>query len=618
MKRILTLFCLVTMFIGLNAQITFEKTFSKAGETIANDVQQTSDGGYIIVGTTEYAYGSSGDILLIKTNAYGDTSWTKMFGGFAAEVGNSVLQTFEGGYIVAGSTNSFGAGGTDAYLIKTDANGDIEWNKTIGTVGNDAAFGIVQLADSSYVFSGNELTYGINGYAHLVKTDLNGNVIWSKTYGNKLRKNYVFAMQQTSDNGFIMGGYENNYLTTNDEFSLIKADADGNMEWYKSYGDLNYEHNFSVCETADGGFAIAGINFELPGYNYDANLLKTDALGNLLWTKSYGGAGHEDVYAVTSTSDNGFVFAGSSSTFSGYQNGYITRTDSVGNVIWSKTMSGTGYDIFFSVKETTDGGFVFAGVKDEVYGVSGNLFFAKTDADGNTPCNQTVSGYTIIPPTITGTLLMNGTSTPFVNTQTPDIRSGLTETSLCCEIPSGLFASNISANKARLNWSVEPGAVKYEVWTKKTTGMLWKIKFVPGYTTKLNQKNLKCNTSYDWKIRTICDTVGADQVSAFSEIQTFTTLACREGDFTIEDNLSVYPNPATNQFTIECLLPENTIYAFIRIYDLNGNMMYQNQLAVSNGEFSEIISTEHFPSGIYFVKLVSDNFIHTERIVISK
>lgn len=618
MKKMYIAFIMLLFSAYLNAQITFEKTFSKTGETIANDVRQTSDGGYIIVGSTAYSYGTSGDIVLIKTNAYGDSLWTKIYGGFAAEAGNSVIQTFDGGYMVAGSTNSFGAGGTDVYLIKTDAAGNIEWNKTIGTVGYDAAFGIVQLADSSYVFSGNELTYGINGYAHLVKTDKNGNVLWSKTYGNNLRKNYVFAMQQTSDNGFIMGGYENNYISTNDEFSMIKADADGNMEWYKSYGDLNFEHNFSVCETADGGFAIAGINFELPGYNFDANLLKTDSAGNLLWSKNYGGAGHEDVYAITATSDNGFVFAGSSSTFSGIQNGYITRTDSTGNVVWSKTMSGTGYDIFFSARQTTDGGFVFAGVKDEVYGVSGDLFFVKTDADGNTPCNQTVSGYTITPPTIVGTLLMHGSSTPFVNTQTPDEYSGLSETSLCCEIPSGLFTNDITPTKARLNWTAEPGAVQYEVWTKKTAGMLWKIKFLPGTATKMNQKNLKCNTSYDWKIRTICDTVGADQISAFSEIQTFTTSACRESDLIMEDNISIYPNPAINQFTIECLLPENTTFAILSLYDLNGKLIFQDQLPVSEGELSAIISTETYPPGIYLVQLITDQFTRTERIVISK
>ena len=614
------IFICLSLILGsvTHAQITFEKTFGSVGETIANDARQTADGGYIVVGTSNHDYMASGDILLIKTNASGDTLWTRLFGGFGADQGNAVIPTFDGGYMIAGATNSYGAGGLDAYLIKTDGNGDFSWSKTIGTLGNDAAYGLVQTADSGYVYSGNELTYGINGFAHLVKTDKNGNVLWSKTYGNSIRKNYIFSMEQTSDNGFIMGGYENNFISTNDEFSMIKADSMGNMQWYKTYGDMYYDHNFSVCEAADGGFAIAGINFELGGYNYDVNVIKTDADGLVEWTKSYGGAGHEDVYAIEATSDNGFVFAGSSSSFSPYQNGFITKTDSVGNVVWSKTMAGTGYDIFFSAEETSDGGFIFSGIKDEVYGVSGDLYLVKTDADGNTSCNQTVNGYTLIPPTISSTLFSNGNSTPIVNFQTPDVAGGTTVNTLCCEVPAGLFTNNITTTKARLNWTLEPGAMQYEVWYKRTAAPTWKIKFVPGINNKLNLKNLKCNKGYVWQIRTVCDTAGVNQVSEFSALQSFTTLACKESEIMMGENVMLYPNPAANQFTIACFIPEADSDVSIYIFDINGKVMYHQKMVVLDGEFTKTINSENYPSGIYIVKFISGSIIETQNIIINK
>ncbi|MBK7569466.1 MAG: T9SS type A sorting domain-containing protein [Chitinophagales bacterium] len=618
MKKLLIICCCLFLATASDAQITFEKTFSTIGESIANDAKQTSDGGYIVVGTSNYSYMSSGEILLIKTNAQGDTIWTRMFGGVGADQGNAVMQTLDGGYMVAGATNSFGAGGLDAYLIKTDAGGNLLWTKTIGTAGNDAAYGIVQTADSGYVFSGNELTYGINGFAHLVKTDKNGNVVWSKTFGNSIRKNYIFSLEQTSDNGFIMGGYENNFISTNDEFSMIKADSAGNMVWYKTYGDMYFDHNFSVCEAADGGYAIAGINFELGGYNFDVNIIKTDMDGIVEWTKKYGGAGHEDVYSIEATEDGGFVFAGSSSSFSPYQNAFITKTDSIGNVIWSKTMNGTGYDILFSAEETADGGFVFSGVKDEVDGVSGDLFLVKTDADGNTACNNSVSGYEIIPPTISGPLFSTGNSTPIVYFQTPEISGGAIINSLCCEVPSGLFTNNITTTKAKLNWTPEPGAIQYEVWYKKSGAPTWKIKFVPGINNKLNLKNLKCNKGYEWQIRTICDTAGVDQVSGFSVLLNFTTLPCRESEFIVEENLLLYPNPASGQFTIECFIPETNTDAIISIYDLNGKVMFQQRMDVLDGELTKTINSENYPSGIYIIKIVSGSIIETQNIIINK
>lgn len=153
MKTISNMFFLLMLIFlnGVSAQNTFEKTYGTTGDNFANDVQLTSDGGYIIVGTGKFS-GNNGDIFLLKTNSLGDTLWTRFIGGSSVDHGNSVKETADGGYIIAGSTVSFGAGASDAYLVKTDATGNVTWSKTYGTSSNDEAYGIVQTVDGGYVF----------------------------------------------------------------------------------------------------------------------------------------------------------------------------------------------------------------------------------------------------------------------------------------------------------------------------------------------------------------------------------------------------------------------------------------------------------------------------------
>lgn len=440
MKKFLaiTLCSLFAMAYGLNAQVTFEKTFGTTGDNFANDVQLTSDGGYILVGTAEFA-GGFGDLLLIKTDANGDTLWTHTIGGSSLDQGNSVIQTSDGGYIIAGATMSYGAGANDAWLVKTDAKGLVTWSKTYGTINNDVAYGVVQTSDGGYVFSGMEKQSGLNGNAHLVKVDASGNVLWSKTFGSYLRKNFAYTLLQTSDHGFLIGGWENLNLGINDDFCLIKTDSNGTLQWYKSYGDVGHDQNFSVHQTTDGGFVIAGYTFSASVI--DVNVVKVDGSGNLLWTKNVGGTGADYSYAVTSTADGGLVFCGSTLSFGATNAGYLAKMDGSGNLLWSKTMTGTGWDGFFAIREASDGGFVLAGVKGENYGVSGSVYFVKTDANGNSGCNNTVTSSVTTPSILVGTPIANGTSTQSVFDAAPAQTSGTSVTTICSScIPVNWYA----------------------------------------------------------------------------------------------------------------------------------------------------------------------------------
>ena len=164
-----------------NGDTVWTKTYGGASIDQGNSVAQTSDGGYIIAGTTE-SYGSGGDVYLIRADENGDTVWTKTYGGVNNDQGNSVAQTTDGGYIVAGYTNSYGAGESDVYLVKTDENGDTIWTRTYGGVNNDQGNSVAQTIDGGYILAGTTNSYGVGGDVYLIKTDENGNVGINEEY----------------------------------------------------------------------------------------------------------------------------------------------------------------------------------------------------------------------------------------------------------------------------------------------------------------------------------------------------------------------------------------------------------------------------------------------------
>ena len=181
-----------------------------------------------------------------------------------------------------------------------------------------------------------------------------------------------------------------------------------------------------------------------------------------------------------------------------------------------------------------------------------------------------------------------------------------------CETPVGLFTNNITTTKARLNWTVVPDAFQYEVWYKKTTAAAWKKKFVPGANNKLNLKNLQCNKNYEWQIRTICDTVGVDVVSDFSALQNFTTLVCREMETVMEENISFFPNPASDVLNIN--VGEITIKN-LTILDLSGKIL----MVVNNiNTGTNTIDVSSLTSGMYIIRFETEENIINDRFIISK
>jgi hypothetical protein len=352
-------------------QVEWEKTFGGQDNDWGDSVQQTSDGGYIIVGGTK-SYGAGGvDVYLIKVDANGNMRWSKTFGGRGDDWGFSVQQTSDGGYIIVGMTESYGAGGWDVYLIKVDANGNMRWSRTFGGRGDDRGFSVQQTSDGGYIIVGETESYGAGGLdVYLIKVDANGNMRWSKTFGGQ-DIDRGLSVQQTSDGGYIIVGGTESYGAGETDVYLIKVDANGNMQWSKTFGGQGFDWGRSVQQTSDGGYIIVGETRSYGAGGLDVYLIKVDANGNMQWSKTFGGARNDWGSSVQQTSDGGYIIVGYTESYgAGETDVYLIKVDANGNMRWSKTFGGQDIDRGLSVQQTSDGGYIIVG-ETESYGAGG-------------------------------------------------------------------------------------------------------------------------------------------------------------------------------------------------------------------------------------------------------
>ena len=350
-------------------QMEWSKTFGGPGEDAGNAVQQTSDGGYTIAGYTDSFGAGRTDVYLMKTDKNGNEEWSKTFGGTDSDWGNSVQQTSDGGYIIAGEAYFFGP--ADICLIKTDKNGNLEWSKTFGGTGWDEGYSVQQTSDGGYIIAGYTDSFGAGSDdVYLIKTDENGNEEWSKTFGGK-ECDGGKSVQPTSDGGYIIAGYTGGYIISgytrpfgagSSDVYLIKTDKNGNLEWNKTFGGTGWDEGYSVQQTSDGGYIIAGYTDSFGAGSDDVYLIKTDENGNEEWSKTFGGKECDGGKSVQPTSDGGYIIAGDTSSFgAGGFDVYLIKTDKNGNLEWSKTFGGSDWDYGNSVQQTTDGGYIIAG-----------------------------------------------------------------------------------------------------------------------------------------------------------------------------------------------------------------------------------------------------------------
>ncbi|MHC4737990.1 MAG: right-handed parallel beta-helix repeat-containing protein [Planctomycetota bacterium] len=402
-------------FTGSSSQ-QWSQTFGGSGWERGYSVQLTGDGGYIITGQTDSFGVGEEDIYLIKTDAAGNEQWSRTFGGSSDDYARSVQVTSDGGYIIAGYTRSFGAGGYDVYLVKTDAAGNNQWSRTFGGSDLDAGMSVQVTSDGGYIIAGYSYSFGatINSDVYLIKTDAAGNEQWSRTFGGS-GYDVGYFVQATSDGSYIITGGTGSFGAGSTDVYLIKTNAAGNEQWSRTFGGSHTDRGWCVQATSDGGYITAGYTESFGVGMKDVYLIKADATGNEQWSRTFGGSSNDSAWSVDETGDGGYIITGETYSFgAGGADVYLIKTNAAGNEQWSRTFGDSHTDKGQSVLVTGDAGYIIAGETSSFGTGWYDVYLIKTDENGqitSTTFGQgTLIGY-LASGRLSGSMVLGGSVT---------------------------------------------------------------------------------------------------------------------------------------------------------------------------------------------------------------
>ncbi len=388
--RLTLLLCLLSLAMSAQ-QLRFKYTYGGTSYDYGRSAKQTLDTGYIAAGSTSSFGNGTMDMMLVRTDSMGKQRWVRTYGGSNVEWGYDVEQTKDTGFAIAGYTNSFGAGGYDFYLVKTDTAGNQQWAKTYGGADWDFAYSMEQTSDGGYILAGGTYsTVGGDEDVYLVKTNSIGDTLWTRKYGGPMQDE-AHSVKQTSDGGYILTGFSKTSNDTLGNVYVIKTDAGGDTVWTRKYGGAKADFGNDVIEsTSLSAYVIGGgtNSFGLP--DLDFYLLQLQLNGDTVWTRKYkptGGNGDDVINGVCAAKFNTFAFTGYNySNSAGFNDIFFFKFDQ-----WGYYIDATSYGTFqhedgFSIENTMDNGFILCGFTDSTQTGFGlpNLLLIKTDSLGST------------------------------------------------------------------------------------------------------------------------------------------------------------------------------------------------------------------------------------------
>ncbi|WP_185288505.1 T9SS type A sorting domain-containing protein [Chryseobacterium lactis] len=382
--------------------IQWQKALGGNDNESAFSIQATADGGYIMVGISNYVDGDvtenhgNNDCWVVKLDPNGNIQWQKSLGGSGNDQGQSVHPTSDGGYIIAASSVSSDGdvagnhGQGDYWIIKLDSNGNMEWQKSLGGSGNDIPRSIQPTSDSGYIVAGSSTStdgdvignHGNSDY-WIVKLDAGGNIQWQKSLGGS-DGDAASSIQQTYDGGYIIGGTSSS--TDGDvignhggvDYWIVRLSYDGSLLWQKSLGGSGNDYCYFIRETYESGYIVAGASpsiGESPIPNYDYRIIKLSNNGAVQWDKYFGGSGYDVAQTVRQATNWDFIISGSSTSTNGNVTGnhgsqdyWILRLDYLGNLKWQKSLGGPGADTSTSMIIAEDYSCVIAGATNSTTG----------------------------------------------------------------------------------------------------------------------------------------------------------------------------------------------------------------------------------------------------------
>ena len=344
-------------------------------------VEAAPDGGYIVAGTTDSFGAGRRDGWIIKLDEDGSIESQRTYGGRAGDVIRSIRQASDGGFVTAGLSYSFDSGGGDLWMMKFDANQNFQWQRSYGGNGFDMAHTIEPTMDGGYLLAGFTTSFGASGKDYFViKVDAAGDVVWQKRFGGD-GDDVIRIAKQTSDGKYLVAGFTHSFGVRGD-IMVLKLASNGDLEWQKSYGGSGFEEPCCILEAPDG-YIILEQSVSFSG-NTDAWVFKVDKDGDILWQKRHGGTGFDELSSARAMPDGGFIAAGETRSFgSHYEDFWVVRFDSGGNLVWQKHYGGDGVDEAEAIALTPEGGFVVVGTTKSFGAGDEDIWILRLDSRGD-------------------------------------------------------------------------------------------------------------------------------------------------------------------------------------------------------------------------------------------
>ena len=703
--------CLLTNSTRAQApSIEWQKCYGGTFEDYARDCQNTTDGGFVFVGTSTFANGDVtvnhgyDDYWIIKTSSTGIIQWQVSVGGSEIDFPRSIEQTSDDGYIICGfsKSNDYDVSGhhggsfySDFWVVKLNSTGTLIWQKSLGGTDHDSGYSVKETSDGGYIVAGEARSndgdvsghHGFLGDYWIAKLDASGNITWQKCYGGT-DGDVATDILETSDGGFIIAGYafSNDFDVVgnhgNSDFWIIKLSNVGNVQWKKCYGGIYSEEAQRIKPTPDGGYIIIGTthsnNGDVSGKHdsFDYWVVKIDINGTLQWQKCLGGDSEDYGYGIDVTSDGGYIVTGYTLSNNGDVSGnhgdwdfWVVKLNESGSLLWQKCLGGTSYDRSFSIKQAPDGGYIIAGYSisengDITFNHGGYDFWVvKLSADCvaetcnalDDNCNgliddgvvETINisaggpiifcqgSSVLLTATYSGATVQwkkNGANIPGATSSTYSVtKTGdytCVTTSPCGTATSSLIHVTVNKNPTA---SITAGGA--------TT-------FCAGGSVTLTEAPVGGST-YQWYkgASTIAGATSTNYIATapgnykcrvtktasgcFKNSNTITvTVPCKEGEELMNEennNFTIFPNPNNGTFNLVFNVPIGGISPLkggprgvitLQIFNSLGQQIHSQQINSSDGNINQTISINNLSSGIYIIRLNTGINYSDQKLII--
>jgi hypothetical protein len=656
-KNLLTLFT-AALSIQSYAQITFNKTYGGINTETAYKVDICKDGGYVTGGYTRSQGQGFASVHIIKTDKYGEMQWESILGGNNVDIAYGIAALSDGGYVAVGSTNSFGAGQEDVYVVKVDDKGKKMWEKTFGGTGSDVGWDIRETSDGGLIVTGSSNSWGASFFdAFLLKLDASGNQQWRRLYGGGSFE-AGFCVREAADGGFIMFGQTHSIGEGQGDFYLVKTTKNGTLEWEKTYGGELPEEGRYLALTSDGGYIMVGKTESKGSGDEDIYVVKVDEDGEMEWEKTYGGDKKDTGKSIEPTKDGGYIITSSSRSF-GFVNPrvYIIKIKSNGSIEWTRDFGGWNHDHGHHILPTEDGGYIATGHYNQVESQKEDTYLLKLNSKGDWNPNAKDAGITnIISPLekdcaseetfITVRIKNHGNAALKSYTVKAILSGGINKTltktfnTALAQGESNTFNFDESLNtiggvEFKLKVTVETTEDVYEDNNNIEKNI--KIKNHPKPVINLGEDMTKTDgvpieldagegfVSYEWSTGETTRKITASN-SEIYWVEVVDKNECIASDtvvimftgiekFALSSGLKVFPNPSAGIVEVIFDQQPGKVYQ-LSVFDFSGQQIFSRQILATSDNTNPTIDLTGRPAGIYLLSISDGEISGVSKIII--